>query len=382
MAAMETAARAAAVEEQETAHENAVAAVATATAAPPTTPGLVATTAAGAAGAAVDAVDPSLDCAALVEDAAGAAPDAAAGRSGAGRRRRRELVPGTTWAVVQADDGRIFYYDRATRRSVWREPDEVKAARKQQRKRARDQDDEHDAWLASTAMAAGPAAASAPTGVQPPVPLQPMLPMLPVPMMPPLMMPPLMMPPPMMPLPMLLLAPPPLPPPPMATTATVMQQGPTAADGPAQTSQTESDEGADDADVDATLAAQMAAAEAELAQMVHKQRDDTQTPAQRVAAFRAMLEECGVSAFDTWDRAVPKIFRDERYTLLPARDRIAVFEAWAAERAARERAERESAVQQAQRAYAELLSEAALSPTSSYRCAAVPRPAGAGTGAR
>jgi transcription elongation regulator 1 len=62
----------------------------------------------------------------------------------------RVKIPGTIWLLVTTDDGIDFYYDKATKSSVWEMPEELEDAVAQlkeggaKRKRLEGEDDDSD----------------------------------------------------------------------------------------------------------------------------------------------------------------------------------------------------------------------------------------------
>ncbi|XP_026318352.1 transcription elongation regulator 1 isoform X1 [Hyposmocoma kahamanoa] len=87
---------------------------------------------------------------------------------------------------------------------------------------------------------------------------------------------------------------------------------------------------------------------------------------QRMRAFRAMLEDNNVSAFNTWEKELHKIVFDPRYLLLTSKERKQVFDKYVRERAEEERKEKKNRLQQKKAAFRALMDEAKLHSKSSY----------------
>ncbi|CAK8689189.1 unnamed protein product [Clavelina lepadiformis] len=77
----------------------------------------------------------------------------------------------------------------------------------------------------------------------------------------------------------------------------------------------------------------------------------------RMQQFREMLLERQVSAFSTWEKEIPKIVFDSRYTLLSAKERKQVFDEFVKTRAEEERKEKKALLLKAREEFKSLLGE-------------------------
>ncbi|KAG0171668.1 hypothetical protein DFQ28_000472 [Apophysomyces sp. BC1034] len=70
------------------------------------------------------------------------APVVAAQPSQVKQKKQRIKVEGTSWMIVKTEDGTEFYYDKSTKQSVWEMPKELEEALESQKKRKLEEDEE------------------------------------------------------------------------------------------------------------------------------------------------------------------------------------------------------------------------------------------------
>ncbi|XP_069543520.1 transcription elongation regulator 1-like protein isoform X2 [Brachyistius frenatus] len=87
----------------------------------------------------------------------------------------------------------------------------------------------------------------------------------------------------------------------------------------------------------------------------------------RIAHFREMMLERGVSAFSTWDRELHKMVFDPRYLLLTSDQRKQVFEQFVKSRVKEEYKEKRGKLQRAREEFKQLLEEAKISSRSTFK---------------
>ncbi|XP_041939680.1 transcription elongation regulator 1-like protein isoform X2 [Alosa sapidissima] len=87
----------------------------------------------------------------------------------------------------------------------------------------------------------------------------------------------------------------------------------------------------------------------------------------RIAHFRDMLLERGVSAFSTWEKELHKIVFDPRYLLLSSEERKQIFDQFVKARIKEEYKERKSKLQQAKEEYRKLLEESKITSRSTFK---------------
>ncbi|XP_054975089.1 transcription elongation regulator 1-like protein [Sorex araneus] len=88
---------------------------------------------------------------------------------------------------------------------------------------------------------------------------------------------------------------------------------------------------------------------------------------ERVAHFRDMLLERGVSAFSTWEKELHKIVFDPRYLLLNSEERRQNFEQFAKTRLKEEHRERRNKLLLAREGFRRLLEEAKVTPRTTFK---------------
>ncbi|XP_031416820.1 transcription elongation regulator 1-like protein [Clupea harengus] len=87
----------------------------------------------------------------------------------------------------------------------------------------------------------------------------------------------------------------------------------------------------------------------------------------RIAHFRDMLLERGVSAFSSWEKELHKIVFDPRYLLLSSEERKQIFDQFVKARIKEEHKERKSKLQQAKEEYRKLLEESKITSRSTFK---------------
>uniref|UniRef100_A0A8C5QJG4 Transcription elongation regulator 1-like protein n=1 Tax=Leptobrachium leishanense TaxID=445787 RepID=A0A8C5QJG4_9ANUR len=88
---------------------------------------------------------------------------------------------------------------------------------------------------------------------------------------------------------------------------------------------------------------------------------------ERMACFRNMLLERGVSAFSTWEKELHKIVFDPRYLLLNSEERKQMFEQFVKTRIKEEYKEKRSKLLLAKEEFKKLLEESKLSPRTTFK---------------
>uniref|UniRef100_A0A8C0IUP6 Transcription elongation regulator 1-like protein n=1 Tax=Chelonoidis abingdonii TaxID=106734 RepID=A0A8C0IUP6_CHEAB len=88
---------------------------------------------------------------------------------------------------------------------------------------------------------------------------------------------------------------------------------------------------------------------------------------ERIAHFRDMLLERGVSAFSTWEKELHKIVFDPRYLLLNSEERKQIFEQFVKTRMREEYKEKKNKLLQAKEEFKKLLEESKLSPRTTFK---------------
>ncbi|XP_076615964.1 uncharacterized protein tcerg1l isoform X2 [Chaetodon auriga] len=87
----------------------------------------------------------------------------------------------------------------------------------------------------------------------------------------------------------------------------------------------------------------------------------------RVAHFREMMLERGVSAFSTWEKELHKMVFDPRYLLLTSDQRKQVFDQFVKSRVKEEYKEKKSKLQKAREEFKQLLEEAKITSRSTFK---------------
>ncbi|XP_030631784.1 transcription elongation regulator 1-like protein [Chanos chanos] len=87
----------------------------------------------------------------------------------------------------------------------------------------------------------------------------------------------------------------------------------------------------------------------------------------RIAHFRSMLLERGVSAFSTWEKELHKIVFDPRYLLLSSEERKQIFDQFVKARMKEEYKENKSKLQQAKEEFRKLLEESKITSRSTFK---------------
>ncbi|XP_029104746.1 transcription elongation regulator 1-like protein isoform X1 [Scleropages formosus] len=87
----------------------------------------------------------------------------------------------------------------------------------------------------------------------------------------------------------------------------------------------------------------------------------------RIAHFRDMLLERGVSAFSTWEKELHKIVFDPRYLLLSSDERKQIFDQFVKARIKEEYKEKKSKLQQAKEEFRKLLEESKITSRSTFK---------------
>ncbi|XP_051795240.1 transcription elongation regulator 1-like protein isoform X2 [Acanthochromis polyacanthus] len=87
----------------------------------------------------------------------------------------------------------------------------------------------------------------------------------------------------------------------------------------------------------------------------------------RIAHFREMLLERGVSAFSTWEKELHKMVFDPRYLLLTSDQRKQVFDQFVKSRVKDEYKEKRSKLQKAREEFRQLLEEAKITSRSTFK---------------
>ncbi|KAJ8404855.1 hypothetical protein AAFF_G00332420 [Aldrovandia affinis] len=87
----------------------------------------------------------------------------------------------------------------------------------------------------------------------------------------------------------------------------------------------------------------------------------------RIAHFRDMLLERGVSAFSTWEKELHKIVFDPRYLLLTSEERKQIFDQFVKARIKEEYKEKKSKLQQAKEEFRKLLEESKVTSRSTFK---------------
>ncbi|XP_061564771.1 transcription elongation regulator 1-like protein [Cololabis saira] len=87
----------------------------------------------------------------------------------------------------------------------------------------------------------------------------------------------------------------------------------------------------------------------------------------RVAHFREMMLERGVSAFSTWEKELHKMVFDPRYLLLTANQRKQVFDQFVKSRVKDEYKEKKSKLHKAREEFRQLLEEANVTSRSTFK---------------
>ncbi|KAJ8365477.1 hypothetical protein SKAU_G00143080 [Synaphobranchus kaupii] len=87
----------------------------------------------------------------------------------------------------------------------------------------------------------------------------------------------------------------------------------------------------------------------------------------RIAHFRDMLLERGVSAFSTWEKELHKIVFDPRYLLLTSEERKQIFDQFVKTRMKEEYKEKKSKLQQAKEEFRKLLEESKITSRSTFK---------------
>lgn len=80
--------------------------------------------------------------------------------------------------------------------------------------------------------------------------------------------------------------------------------------------------------------------------------------AARLEGFRALLADAGVNGFSFWAKVAPKLEKDPRWKLLPAKERREAFEEFCKDAGAGQKAAKEAATRAAERGFRALLEEA------------------------
>ncbi|CAM4702336.1 unnamed protein product [Lepidochelys kempii] len=88
---------------------------------------------------------------------------------------------------------------------------------------------------------------------------------------------------------------------------------------------------------------------------------------ERIAHFRDMLLERGVSAFSTWEKELHKIVFDPRYLLLNSEERKQIFEQFVKTRIRDEYKEKKNKLLLAKEEFKKLLEESKLSPRTTFK---------------
>ncbi|XP_061088445.1 transcription elongation regulator 1-like protein [Conger conger] len=87
----------------------------------------------------------------------------------------------------------------------------------------------------------------------------------------------------------------------------------------------------------------------------------------RIAHFRDMLLERGVSAFSTWEKELHKIVFDPRYLLLTSEERKQIFDQFVKARMKEEYKEKKGKLQQAKEEFRKLLEESKITSRSTFK---------------
>ncbi|KAL4640180.1 transcription elongation regulator 1-like protein [Arapaima gigas] len=87
----------------------------------------------------------------------------------------------------------------------------------------------------------------------------------------------------------------------------------------------------------------------------------------RIAHFRDMLLERGVSAFSTWEKELHKIVFDPRYLLLSSDERKQIFDQFVKARIKEEYKEKKNKLQQAKEEFRKLLEESKVTSRSTFK---------------
>lgn len=96
-------------------------------------------------------------------------------------------------------------------------------------------------------------------------------------------------------------------------------------------------------------------------------KERAQSPLEvRMKQFRELLVQNNVSAFSTWEKELHKIVFDSRYLLITSRERKQVFEKYVKERADEERNEKRKRMKEYKEHFKKLLEEAGLTSKSSF----------------
>ncbi|GFT76535.1 transcription elongation regulator 1 [Nephila pilipes] len=96
-------------------------------------------------------------------------------------------------------------------------------------------------------------------------------------------------------------------------------------------------------------------------------KERAQSPLEvRMKQFKELLVQNNVSAFSTWEKELHKIVFDPRYLLITSRERKQVFEKYVKERADEERNEKRKRMKEHKEHFKKLLEEAALTTKSTF----------------
>ena len=86
----------------------------------------------------------------------------------------------------------------------------------------------------------------------------------------------------------------------------------------------------------------------------------------RQQQFMEMLQERSVSAFSTWDKELPKIVFDHRYSLLSAKERKTMFDTFTRLKAEEERKEKSHRLKEKREQFKALLEESSITPRMTF----------------